>query len=182
MIMPFVNEKWGGPMNEFRKPEGARTCNLQPLGAEHEADTATAIPRHRSRNALRTAGIRRLLATIASKLIKAVVALLLSGSVLWWVADKVTPTRGTVYVHVILEDAVVTLDDQAWRIEGRSYDPIVCELPAGQHVLRAQLGERIVYEQEFSLQPDEHRVLAAWDKSESSQAPLGMNKDGEHEN
>ena len=96
------------------------------------------------------------------RLIQGAGALLLGGSSLWWVADQVGPVHGTVLVHVTESDVEVTLAGQTVSIEERRYAPIECRLHAGRYLLRMTRGDRMLYEEWFTVHRGEEVILTAY--------------------
>jgi hypothetical protein len=70
----------------------------------------------------------------------------------------------------------VTVDDQRYRVETMWERPIVCELPAGRHLLRMLRSGRVLFEQEFTLDAGQEVVLTAWegfnDQGTAADCPL----------
>ena len=84
---------------------------------------------------------------------------------LWWLADHAGPSDGTAVVHVVEPDVEVTVGDIRYRIERRSYQPIVCELPAGSHVLEMRRGAEVLHRETFEVERGGSIVLTAWRSS-----------------
>ena len=68
------------------------------------------------------------------------------------------------YIHVVPPAVDVTVDGQTYRVETLWDSPIVCELRPGRHLLRMLRSERVLFEQEFTLDPGEEVVLTAWEE------------------
>ena len=68
-----------------------------------------------------------------------------------------------VVVHVTEPDVQVVVGCRTYRIEGRVYEPIVCELPDGQHDLIMTRDGVLLYKETFTVRPGEGLVLTAWD-------------------
>jgi len=94
--------------------------------------------------------------------IKGMGALLLGGITLVWVVEQAGPTQGTVLVHVIEPDVEVTVGGQTFSIKERRYAPIECRLHAGRYPLRMKRGDRILYEEWFTVHRGEEVILTAY--------------------
>jgi hypothetical protein len=81
---------------------------------------------------------------------------------LWWVAAQSGSQQGSVVIHVTEPNVTVSLDDRVFRIGANHYNPIACELPAGEHLLRMTRGRSLLYAESFTLRKGEDRVLTAW--------------------
>ena len=62
------------------------------------------------------------------------------------------------------------VDDVAYQVESLWETPIVCEISPGRHILRMSRGERVLYEEEFTLGPGKEIVLMAWEQPGESRA------------
>lgn len=89
-------------------------------------------------------------------------ACLLGGAALWWVAAHAGPQTGTVVIHVNEPQVVIGVDAMTFPVEHGLLRPLVCDLPAGEHRLTMRRGGTVLYEEGFSLEGGEHRVLVAW--------------------
>ena len=98
---------------------------------------------------------------LAGRLIRGVAALLLGGTTLWWIVEQVGPTQGTVLVHVTEPDVEVTIAGQTVSIEERRYTPIECRVHAGRYLLQVTRGDRILYEEWFTVRRVEEVMLTA---------------------
>ena len=98
---------------------------------------------------------------LASRLIQGVAALWLGGTTLWWVVEQVGPAQGTVLVHVTEPDVEVTIAGQTVSIEERRYAPIECRVHAGRYLLQTKRGDRILYEEWFTVGRGEEVILTA---------------------
>jgi hypothetical protein len=87
---------------------------------------------------------------------------LVASAILAWVAAHSAPGRAEVVVHVSEANVEVSLGGRTFRIEERRFDPIVCELPAGCHVLVMTRHGRILYQEFFDVRPGQSLVLTAW--------------------
>jgi hypothetical protein len=94
-------------------------------------------------------------------MIKGLSALALGGAILWQVHDRCGVVKGMAYVHVVTPGVDVTVDDQTYRVETLWESPIVCELRPGRHLLRMLRSGRVLFEQEFTLDPGQEVVLSA---------------------
>jgi hypothetical protein len=99
---------------------------------------------------------------LAGRLIRGVASLLIGGSTLWWIVDQVGPIQGTVLVHVTEPNVEVTVGGQTFSIEERRYAPIECRLHAGRYPLRMKRGDRILYEEWFTVVRGEELILTAY--------------------
>src|SRR4051794_29432728 len=90
-------------------------------------------------------------ALILAKSIQWAAAGLLGVAASWWVVEHVGDPKGTAVVHVTEPGVEVAVGDRTFRVEGRTYAPLVCELPAGRHVLRMSRGARVLYREVFTL-------------------------------
>jgi hypothetical protein len=102
--------------------------------------------------------------SLAMGTVKGLTALALGGAILWQVHDYCGSMKCVAYVHVAAPEVDVTVDDQTYRVETRWERPIVCELRAGRHLLRMLRSERVLFEQEFTLDRGEEVVLVAWEE------------------
>jgi hypothetical protein len=109
--------------------------------------------------------------SLAVGTIKGLSALALGGAVLWQVYDHCGTRKCVAYVHVAAPEVDVTVDDQTYRVETMWERPIVCELRPGRHLLRMLRSERVLFEQEFTLDPGQEVVLTAWE--EFKEKPAG---------
>jgi hypothetical protein len=96
--------------------------------------------------------------------IKGLSALALGGAILWQVHEHCGVVKCVAYVHVVPPEVDVTVDSQTYRVETLSDSPLVCELRPGRHLLRMLRNERVLFEQEFTLDPGEEVVLTAWEE------------------
>lgn len=92
-------------------------------------------------------------------------ATLLAATVWWFVASVAGQETGTVVVHVQDSNVEVRIDDQFVFVEERIYAPLPFELRPGTHELSMRRGEKILYQETFTLQGGEERVLMVWDRS-----------------
>jgi hypothetical protein len=88
---------------------------------------------------------------------------LLGTVALGWIAVHCGPPNGQAVVHVAEADVELIVGGNSYRIEGRRYSPIVCELPAGRHELSLVRDGRVLYRESFGLRGGESAVLTAWD-------------------
>ena len=84
------------------------------------------------------------------------------GLLLYGVAQESGPKSATVIVHVTTSDVVVRVGEREFQIDEFTGEPIVCELPRGQHRLTMTQGEVILHEEEFKLAGGEDRIITAW--------------------
>jgi hypothetical protein len=91
--------------------------------------------------------------------------LILSGTIgfvmLSWVANKVTYSGANVVVHVTEPDVEVRIDYEVYRIVGRSYQPINCDLAAGDHRMVMSRGLNILLDFTFRVEPGCDLMLTA---------------------
>ena len=99
---------------------------------------------------------------LAGRLIQGVAALLLGGTTLWWIVEQVGPMQGTVLVHVTEPDVEVTIAGQTVSIEERRYAPIECRVHAGRYLLQVTRGDRILYEEWFTVHRGEELILTGY--------------------
>jgi hypothetical protein len=102
--------------------------------------------------------------SLAVGTIKGLSALALGGAIIWQVHDHCGVVKCVAYVHVAAPEVDVTVDDQTYWVETSWECPIVCELRPGRHLLRMLRRERVLFEQEFTLDPGEEVVLTAWEE------------------
>jgi hypothetical protein len=102
--------------------------------------------------------------------VKGAGAVCLGGLILWQVAEHSGSARGTAIIHVSEAHVVVSLDDRDYPVNSLWELPLICELRRGRHVLRMKRGERVVYEEEFSIEPGQELVLTAWEAPLDSSA------------
>jgi hypothetical protein len=115
---------------------------------------------------------------LAGKLIKGMGALILGGLTLWWVVERVGPAEGTVLVHVTEPDVEVTLGGLNFSIEERRYAPLECRLRAGRHLLRVKRGDRMLYEEWFTVDRGEEVILTAYCPPEPGQRLISRGQTG----
>jgi len=107
-----------------------------------------------------------LIRSLALAVPKTVGATVLGGAILWEVALHCGPPQGTVYVHVAGGYGDVTVDDASYHVRTMWETPIVRELQPGRHVVRMSRDGRLVFEQEFSINPGEEIVLSVWESTD----------------
>jgi hypothetical protein len=90
-------------------------------------------------------------------------SLALGGAIFWQVGSHCGSMKAVAYVHVATLGVDVTVDDQTYRVESLWETPIVCELRPGRHLLRMLRSGRVLFEQEFALDPGQEIVLTAWE-------------------
>ena len=95
--------------------------------------------------------------------VKGVGAVCLGGVILWQVAEHAGSARGTAIVHVSEAHVVVSLDDRDYPVNSLWEVPLICELRPGRHVLRMKRGERVVYQEDFCIEPGKEVILSAWE-------------------
>ena len=76
-----------------------------------------------------------------------------------WVVEHAGDNAGTAVVHVNEPGVEMVVGDQTFRIEDQLPEPLVCELPAGRHVLLMSRGDRVLYREVFTLGRGESFVL-----------------------
>lgn len=76
-------------------------------------------------------------------------------------------TGGEVVLHVVEPDVEVTLGRETFLVEGRRFEPIVCELPAGGHRLKVVRGGRVLQDERFRVERGGFLVLTAWAANEA---------------
>jgi hypothetical protein len=104
-----------------------------------------------------------LIRNLMSGMVKGIGALVLGGVILWQVVEHCGPAKGIAYVHVAKPQVNVTVDDETYWVESLWDTPIVCELGPGRHTLRMLQSGRVLFEQEFTLEPGQEVVLTAWE-------------------
>lgn len=87
---------------------------------------------------------------------------LLAGGALAWVVVQSGPTEATAVIHVTEPNVVVSVDDRDFSVEGYGEDPIVVDLPAGEHVLEMRRGAETLYREDFEISGGDSLVLTAW--------------------
>jgi hypothetical protein len=101
--------------------------------------------------------------SFVSRILKGAAGSLLGVALLGWVVVHSGPRSHEVVVHVAEPDVEVTVGDRTYQIEGRRYDPIVCELSSGWHRLVMGRGDRILFEETFEVRPGMNVVRVAYD-------------------
>jgi hypothetical protein len=114
--------------------------------------------------------------SLAMGTIKGLGAFALGGAILWQVTNNCGSTKGMAYVHVVTPGVDVTVDDQRYRVETLWESPIVCELGPGRHTLRMLRSGRVLFEQEFTLDPSQEVVLTAWEGFNDQDTAVGSPK------
>jgi hypothetical protein len=102
--------------------------------------------------------------SLAVGTIKGLSALALGGAILWQVHEHCGLVKCVAYVHVVPPAVDVTIDGQTYWVETLWDSPIVCELRPGRHLLRMLRSERVLFEQEFTLDAGQEVVLTAWEE------------------
>ena len=108
--------------------------------------------------------------SLAVGTIKGLSALALGGAIIWQVHDHCGVVKCLAYIHVVPPAVDVTVDGQTYRVETLWDSPIVCELRPGRHLLRMLRSDRVLFEQEFTLDPGEEVVLTAWEEFKEKRA------------
>ena len=98
--------------------------------------------------------------TFVNRIIKGLSAGVLGLAILGWIIEQSGP-RGTAIVHVIEPDVEVIVGGRSF-FEDRPFAVIECPLPAGRHVLRMKRGDRILYEEWFTIRRGEDVILTAY--------------------
>src|SRR5262245_1319181 len=93
--------------------------------------------------------------SLASVLLGRLGGSVLGGAVRWWVAAHAAPQTGTVTVHVVESDVVVSVGGRTFHVGKDHYVPIDCELPAGEHRLTMTRGSAELYAETFLLRRGE---------------------------
>ena len=106
-----------------------------------------------------------LIRSLPLAMVKGAAIFVLCGTVLCQVVQHCGSGANVIYVHVTHADVDVTVDGTRHHVYALEQSPVVCDVRPGRHVLRMMRGERILYEEEFSLEPGEERVMVAWDRS-----------------
>jgi hypothetical protein len=99
--------------------------------------------------------------SILSKLLKGLAGLILGGATLWWIVDRVGPVDSPVLVHVTEPDVEVTVGGLNFRIEERRYVPLEYRFRPGRYLLRMTRGDRILYEEWFTVRRSAEVMLTA---------------------
>ncbi len=100
--------------------------------------------------------------------VKGVTAFVLGGVILWHVVENCGSTKGIAYVHVSKPEVDITVDNETYHVETLWETPIVCELRPGRHMLRMFQSGRILFEQEFAMDPGQEVVLTAWEAPDTN--------------
>jgi hypothetical protein len=116
---------------------------------------------------------------LVSNLGRYLVAFVLGGGMLWWVAEHAGPEQGKVFVHVTEPRVTVLLDDEPFLIDEPSVAPIECVLPSGRHQLRMLREDRVLYEESFELNRGEEKILTAWVRHSDKGAPTASGSTGD---
>jgi hypothetical protein len=98
-------------------------------------------------------------------------SLLIGGVILWQVAEHSGSTKGRAIVHVATTGVEITVDDAHYRVETIWETPIVCELTPGRHTVRMLRGDRVLYNEEFTVYRGEEIILSAWDAYADGRSP-----------
>ena len=88
----------------------------------------------------------------------------LGAVILWQVAIHSRPQNGVAYVHVVVPNVEIIVDDVEYHIETLQESPLVCDLRPGRHMLRMRRREQVLFEEEFTLGIREEVVLTAWER------------------
>ncbi|SIO15036.1 hypothetical protein SAMN05444166_2714 [Singulisphaera sp. GP187] len=83
-------------------------------------------------------------------------------ALLYWVASQAGPRTGTAIVHVTEPDVAVSVGSQMFRVDASIHEPLVCDLPAGEHRLKMMRGTTVLYDETFSIVGGEEHVLTTW--------------------
>jgi hypothetical protein len=100
---------------------------------------------------------------LAAAVVKGLGACVLSGWLLWQIAERAGPQTSEVVVHVTEFPVVVTIDGRPYPVATWRDSPVDCELHIGPHELQMWRGDRLVYCESFRVRPGEGVVLTAWD-------------------
>ena len=95
-----------------------------------------------------------LIAGLAQRLIAVCVAAL----VLWHVTHFGNPLHGKAMVYVPRNDVVLTIDNREYPHDSVE-QPLVCDLEAGEHVLRVITGQVMLAELEFTVEPEKEVLV-----------------------
>jgi hypothetical protein len=101
---------------------------------------------------------------------KGAAGLVLSGFVLWQVAEHSGPNVSELVVHVSELGVDVTVDDLGFRVDDFGDIPVSCSVRAGKHILRMYRAGELIFERTFTVRRGEDLVLAAWDATRRNQA------------
>lgn len=102
------------------------------------------------------------LLVVRSRVVHSVGGAMLGVAAVFLIAGQAKPD-GVAVVHVTEADVEVTVGGLRYRIEGRVYDPIVCELPPGRHELVVSRNGRDLARESFEMERGESIVLTMWD-------------------
>ena len=100
-------------------------------------------------------------------------AMFLGGALLWQAAENVCQGEGEVVVHVAEIGAVVSIDGRDCPFDLAPGEPICRTLRPGRHTLAMRRGDRVVFEESFTLDPGGHVVLTARDEARPA-APTAL--------
>lgn len=107
----------------------------------------------------------------AANLLVNVLSCAAGGVLLGFAGGQVAPPHGSVVVHVVEPDVVVSIgEDNVYHVRGRLSAPIEWDLPAGRHVLKMTRDDVVLYEEPFDLGCGEDAVLTAWRKDQTPPA------------
>jgi len=115
----------------------------------------------------------KLIRSLVFGMVKGIGALAIGGAILWQVVEHCGPAKCVAYVHVAKSQVNVTVDDETYWVETLWETPIVCELRPGRHILRMLQCGRVLFEQEFTLDPGQEVVLTAWEGFNEKQDDAG---------
>lgn len=109
---------------------------------------------------------------------RVLVAFVLSIVLLAEVVSRSGPQTSEVVVHLTEFPARLTIDGRSYPVSTLHESPIVSELGRGWHELRVWRDDRLVYREDFRVQPGENLVLTAcdlrgWTRSEHRAGAAG---------
>lgn len=102
---------------------------------------------------------------------KVVGASVLSGCLLWQIAQRAGPQTNEVVVHVTEYPAMVKIDGRPYRVKDRWGTPFACPLHKGWHELEMWRGGRLVYREKFWVQLGENITMTVLDPRQRSKRP-----------
>lgn len=87
---------------------------------------------------------------------------ILGAAVLYGVALQTGPQDGTAIIHVTEPNVTVSVGNRSFQVGDHIYEPLVCELPAGDYRLTMTRGSTVLYVEDFILTGGEEHVLTTW--------------------
>ncbi len=116
--------------------------------------------------------IMRLLANLAQRAIVFCVLCL----IVWHVTHIGSASHGKAIVFLPQQDLVLTIDNQEYPY--KSFEKLlICDLEAGKHVLRLHRERLMIYEEEFTVEPEQEITLVARGRPKRARRRTSSNPD-----